>query len=98
MELATTLEAVLGPATIVGESGGEWINDETGEVENKAHLHWRLKQPASTAEAQAMLYEARALATKLVGGDHTATRSCIRCAGRAPGTARKRRSWRESQR
>ena len=68
----TTLEAVLGQSTIVSESGGEWMDPETGEIEPKAHLHWRLKQPAATAEAQAMLYEARWLAAKLIGSDATA--------------------------
>ena len=29
------------------ESGGEWINPETGEIEPKVHLHWRLKKPAA---------------------------------------------------
>ena len=45
-----TLEALLGPATVVAESGGQWINDKTGEVEPKLHLHWRLKKPAATLE------------------------------------------------
>ena len=63
------LEALLGAATIVVESGGEWINGETGEIEPKVHLHWRLKKPAATVEELAMLYEARSLAAKLVGGD-----------------------------
>ena len=53
------------------ESGGEWINGETGEIEPKVHLHWRLKKPAATPEELAALYEARSLATRLVGGDHT---------------------------
>ena len=67
----TTLEAVLGPATVVVESGGEWINPKTGEIEPKLHLHWRLKKPAATLETLAALYEARSLATRLVGGDRT---------------------------
>ena len=65
------LEALLGPATVVVESGGEWTNPETGEIEPKVHLHWRLKKPAATVEELAMLYEARALAATLVGGDRT---------------------------
>ena len=31
---------------IVVESGGEWANPETGELEPKLHLHWRLQKPA----------------------------------------------------
>ncbi len=67
------LEALLGPATIVVESGGEWVNSQTGEIERKVHLHWRLKQAAATLEELAALYEARGLATALVGADT----SCI---------------------
>ena len=66
-----TLEALLGPATVVVESGGEWMNPETGEIEPKVHLHWRLRKPAATLEEVAMLYEARSLAATLVGGDRT---------------------------
>ena len=39
-----TLEALLGPATAVVESGGDWMNPATGEIEPKVHLHWRLKR------------------------------------------------------
>jgi hypothetical protein len=39
------LEDVLGPATVVMESGGEWVDRETGEVCPKVHLHWRLARP-----------------------------------------------------
>ena len=94
-----TLEAMLGPATIVVESGGEWMDDETGEIEPKAHLHWRLKKPAATVEELAMLYEARSLAAKLVGGDRhrDLDRASDALAGLA-GTARRRRSWRRSRR
>ena len=70
-EARVTLEALLGPATIVVESGGEWISGETGEVEPKLHLHWRLAKPAATEEAIALLHRARRLATTLVGGDRT---------------------------
>ena len=66
-----TLEALLGPATVVVESGGEWTNPETGEIEPKVHLHWRLKKPAATLEELAVLYDARSLAATLVGGDRT---------------------------
>jgi hypothetical protein len=38
------LEDLLGPATIEVASGGEWPNPETGELEPKLHLHWRLAQ------------------------------------------------------
>ena len=66
-----TLEALLGTATAVVASGGEWINPETGEIEPKVHLHWRLKKPASTRREHELLQELRELATNLVGGDST---------------------------
>ena len=64
------LEALLGPATVVVASGGEWTNPQTGEVEDKLHLHWRLNEPA-TAEELTRLKAARRAATNLVGGDAT---------------------------
>ena len=36
-----TLEAILGPATVVVRSGGRWI-DEEGAQHDKLHAHWRL--------------------------------------------------------
>ena len=59
------------PATAIVESGGEWINPATGEIEPKVHLHWRLKKPTTTTEEHELLREARTLAAKLVGGDGT---------------------------
>ena len=63
------LEELLGPATIVVASGGESTNPETGEVEPKLHLHWRLKTPARSNDEQRNLKEARRLAAVIVGGD-----------------------------
>ena len=61
-----TLEHLLGPATVVVRSGGRWLND--GQPEDKLHVHWRLKVPAS-GKALAALKQARDLAAALVGGD-----------------------------
>jgi hypothetical protein len=71
VEARSALEAILGKPTIAVASGGEWINPETGEVERKCHLHWRLKETTKTPTDHALLKEARELATKLVGGDPT---------------------------
>ena len=71
LEARKSLESLLGPATVVVASGGEWTNPETGEIEPKVHLHWRLKKPTSTKAEHDLLREARELATKLVGGDDT---------------------------
>ena len=66
-EARTTLEDLLGPATVVVESGGTWVNGGNTS-ENKLHLHWRLARPA-TGKALAALKQARDLAAALVGGD-----------------------------
>ena len=66
-----TLEAILGPVTVVVASGGQWKNPETSEIEPKLHLYWRLNRPTTTPEEHAMLKEVRKLATELVGGDGT---------------------------
>jgi hypothetical protein len=63
------LESLLGTATVVVESGGEWLDEATGEPQRKLHLHWRLAEPTRDPDAHAQLKEARALATALVGGD-----------------------------
>jgi predicted P-loop ATPase len=66
------LQFVLGPPTVVVGSGGAWIDPETGEVEDKLHLHWRCKEPGRTTYEHALLKRARALACRFVGGDATA--------------------------
>jgi hypothetical protein len=63
-----TLERLLGPATLVVCSGGQWTNPTTGEVEDKLHVYWRLKEPARGEDLK-KLKELRRLATELVGGD-----------------------------
>ena len=67
-EARTVLEGLLGPATVVVASGGDWSDPATGELEPKLHLHWRLSEPAQ-GEALAGLKEARRAATLIVGGD-----------------------------
>ena len=62
------LEALLGPATIVVRSGGTWSDPETGEVQGKLHLHWRLTK-AARGDDHRLLKEARRMATELVGAD-----------------------------
>ncbi|MEI6161885.1 MAG: DUF3987 domain-containing protein, partial [Roseococcus sp.] len=65
------LEGLLGPATLVVRSGGCWIDEQTGEVQDKLHLHWRLTEPTRDAAAHAALKQARTLAAALVGGDRS---------------------------
>ena len=45
-EARKVLELVLGPATVVVESGGVWFDPSTGETQSKLHLHWRLNEAA----------------------------------------------------
>jgi hypothetical protein len=63
------LEAVLGPATLVMESGGLWLDPETGELIPKLHIHWRLKEPTRTRIEHDFLKEANRLAAMLASGD-----------------------------
>jgi hypothetical protein len=67
------LEGLLGPATLVVRSGGDWVDGSTGEVQDRLHLHWRLTEPTRDAAQHATLKRARALAAGLVGGDRSAT-------------------------
>ena len=66
------LEQILGAATFVVASGGKWTDATTGEIQDKLHLHWRLRVPASGADL-AKLKQARNLAAGLVGGDPSNT-------------------------
>lgn len=68
----TRLEYLLGPATLVVASGGEWTDPNTGELHPKLHLHWRLSEPTRTLEEHEDLHQARWFAAVLVGGDRTA--------------------------
>jgi hypothetical protein len=43
------LEYLLGSATVVIASGGQWIDPETGAIEEKLHLHWRCRERATVA-------------------------------------------------
>jgi hypothetical protein len=64
-----TLEALLGPATCVVESGGLWTNPDTSKSEPKLHLHWRLSKPTKAVEEHVQLKLARKLAAIIAGGD-----------------------------
>ena len=60
---------LLGEPTVTVESGGLWADPETGELQPKAHLHWRLAKPATTAEDLATLKAARADLVAITGTD-----------------------------
>ena len=63
-----TLEKLLGPATIVVASGGESANPDTGEIEPKLHLHWRLQKPAR-GDDRKVLEQARRFVIEIVASD-----------------------------
>ena len=63
-----TLSAIIGPPTVIVRSGGQWTDPETGEIQDKLHLHWRLAQIARGDDLP-KLKQARALAARIVGGD-----------------------------
>jgi Primase C terminal 2 (PriCT-2) len=65
------LERLLGPATVIVASGGEWTHPSTGEIFPKLHLHWRLSEPTTTPDDHAKLRDARGMAARLVGADPT---------------------------
>jgi hypothetical protein len=71
-EARRKLEGLLTPATVVVASGGEWTSPDTGEVQDKLHLHWVLNEPTRTPEEHAKLKLVRKLAALLIGGDPTA--------------------------
>jgi hypothetical protein len=64
----TTLESMIGPATVVIRSGGTWTDPATGKIHDRLHLHWRLAKPAR-GEDLAKLKQLRDLAARIVGGD-----------------------------
>jgi hypothetical protein len=66
-EARQKLQDIFGQATAIVRSGGQWVNGD-GEPEDKLHLHWRLRTPATGADL-AKLKQARRLAADLVGGD-----------------------------
>ena len=49
------LEFMMGSASVVVASGGQWADPETGAVEDKLHLHWRCREPSRSAPEHAAL-------------------------------------------
>lgn len=65
------LESLIGAATLVVQSGSEWIDPITGEIHPKRHIHWRLNEPTREQSDHDKLRQARDLAARLVGADPT---------------------------
>ena len=66
------MQGLLGNATAIVSSGGSWADPETGEIEDKVHVYWRLREPALDAAGFAQVKRARRLMAALVGSDTTA--------------------------
>lgn len=65
------LSSFLGPPTLVVESGGYWLNPETGELEDRLHLYWRLAVAVRDQEGFAKLREARMIASHIAFADRS---------------------------
>jgi hypothetical protein len=65
------LEGLLGPATVVMTSGGDWTDPDTGQIHSKLHIHWRLSEPTRDAGDHQRLHSARDMAARLIGADPT---------------------------
>lgn len=79
----TRLEDVIGLATVVVRSGGEWSDPQTGAVHAKRHAYWRLSEPTRDEVEHILLYTARRDAARLTGADPTgaALAHCYRWPG-----------------
>jgi hypothetical protein len=80
-EARQKLQDVLCQGTAIVRSGGKWVNGD-GEPEDKLHLHWRLRTPATGVDL-VKLKQARRLAADLVGGDASSVPAvhCLRWPG-----------------
>jgi AAA domain len=65
------LAKIIGPPTLAVRSGGTWTDPRTGEIHDKLHLHWRLREPARSRATLEKLKQAREIAARLVDGDPT---------------------------
>jgi hypothetical protein len=93
-EARAILPSLLGPATVVVKSGGRWVNG--GQPEDKLHLHWRLKVPATKLSP---LSSRPAISQPgSPGAIHPTSRFVTPFAGRAPGTGRLSRGCARSSR
>ncbi|CDZ79879.1 hypothetical protein BN1013_00379 [Candidatus Rubidus massiliensis] len=67
------LEDILGPATLIIASGGQWQDDLTGDLKPKLHMHWRLKNPTLNCEDHERLKQVRKKASQISSGDLSAS-------------------------
>jgi RecA-family ATPase len=70
------LEQILGPVTLIVESGGTYTDLATGDRLPRLHLYWRLAKPTRMPAEHALLKELRRIAQCLTGSDATAVPNC----------------------
>jgi hypothetical protein len=63
------LEYLIGPATVVVQSGGMWTDPATKKKFAKLHVYWRLSEPTIDLSSHNTLVLARHDAALLVGAD-----------------------------
>ena len=66
------LEGLIGAGTVVVASGGTWVDPETGEAQDKLHVHWRLAEPTREPADHQRLKRARRLIALLAESDASA--------------------------
>ena len=91
------LEDLLGPATVVVESGGTWVNGGN-TPEDKLHLHWRLARAGHRQSARRAQAGPRSRGRGSSAAIPPTSRFVTRSAGRAPGTGRPSRGCARSSR
>lgn len=67
-----TLESILGKATLVVASGGEWQDLDSTESLPRLHLYWRLSIPTKAENDHERLKAVRKMVAGIVGADPTA--------------------------
>jgi hypothetical protein len=71
-----SIEAIIGPATLVVLSGGLWLHPETGEPFDKRHAYWRLSEPTTEQAEHDLLELANHHAALVAGADPTGAAIC----------------------
>jgi hypothetical protein len=83
------LENLLGPATVIVASGGQWTEPDSGEVQDRLHVYWRLREPTRDFAGHVRLREARRRMALLVGADSSGIPVCH--GYRWPGTVHRKK-------
>jgi hypothetical protein len=66
---------IFGEPTLVMESGGVWIDPETGETQKKVHVHYRLNTTTKDHDGHEKLRLSRNLLAKIIKSDKSASNS-----------------------